>query len=145
VLENYYPATFPSFWEHFNKIVAEGRCGSVAEVERELERHAARQHLIDWLAANRSIFATPDTEEMRFVGEIFAVPHFQALVGGQQLTVGSPVADPWVIARAKSLDGTVVTEEAMKPNAAKIPNVCQHFGVRCMNLEGMLAAEGWRY
>jgi hypothetical protein len=44
VLENYYPATFPSFWDHFNAIVTDGRCVSVAEVDKELERYAARQH-----------------------------------------------------------------------------------------------------
>lgn len=145
VLENYYPATFPSFWEQFDAVVAEGRCASVSEVERELERYAARKHLIDWIAANKSIFHTPETDEMDYVAEIFAVPHFQALVGSQQLTVGTPVADPWIIAKARCVDAMVVTEEALKPNAAKVPNVCQHFGIPYMNLEGMLAAEGWRY
>jgi hypothetical protein len=105
VLENYYPATFPSFWDHFNAAVTDGRCTSVAEVEKELERYAARQHLIDWIEEHKSVFTVPPADEMAFVAEIFAVPHFQGLVGTQQLTVGTPVADPWIIAKLNAAQG----------------------------------------
>ncbi len=40
-----------------------------------------------------------------------------------------------IIACAKIQGGTVVTEEQLKPNAAKIPNVCEHFKIPCINLE----------
>ncbi len=39
----------------------------------------------------------------------------------------------------------VVTEETFRPNAAKIPNVCQHFGIECINLRQLMEREGWRF
>jgi hypothetical protein len=35
--------------------------------------------------------------------------------------------------------------ELLKPHAAKIPNICQHFTVPCMTLEEFMEAEGWRF
>jgi hypothetical protein len=58
---------------------------------------------------------------------------------------GQPVADPFLIAAAQCCGGTVVTQERLKPNAAKIPNVCQHFGASCMTFEGFLKAKGWSF
>ena len=82
---------------------------------------------------------------MQFVGEIFSVPHFHALVKEKSLLDGHPCADPFVIARAKVIDGCVVAEERQKPNAAKIPNVCEHFGIDCTNLQGFMQREGWTF
>lgn len=33
--------------------------------------------------------------------------------------------------------------ELLKPNAAKIPNICDHFKIPCMTLEQFMEAEGW--
>jgi hypothetical protein len=53
--------------------------------------------------------------------------------------------DPFVIAKA-AVDGrTVVTMEALKPQAAKIPNICQHFNVPCLSLEEFMIKEGWEF
>jgi hypothetical protein len=46
-----------------------------------------------------------------------------------------------VIARAVIEDRAVATLERLKPNAAKIPNISQHFNVRCLSLEQFMAAE----
>ena len=57
-----------------------------------------------------------------------------------------PVADPFVIARAKCLEnGCVVTTEKHKPNSAQIPNVCEYFGVDWTDLEGFMEREQWRF
>lgn len=58
---------------------------------------------------------------------------------------GSPVTDPFVIAVARGRGGYVVTEEAMRENAAKIPNVCDHFVVPWLDAEGFKEAEGWSF
>jgi hypothetical protein len=50
-----------------------------------------------------------------------------------------------VIARTKLRGGTVMTEEVKKQGGAKIPNVCEHFGVTWTNLEGFLADNGWEF
>ena len=58
---------------------------------------------------------------------------------------GKPVADPFVIAKAKSLGGSVVTEERWKENSANIPNVCEYFGISCINLEEFMKKEDWTF
>jgi hypothetical protein len=35
--------------------------------------------------------------------------------------------------------------ELLKPNAAKIPNICKHFKIPCMTLEEFMEAEGWQF
>ena len=51
------------------------------------------------------------------------------------LLKGGNNADPFVIAKAAIEDLAVVTMEEFKPNAAKIPNICRHFNVRCLSLQ----------
>ena len=58
---------------------------------------------------------------------------------------GRPIADPFIIAMAKAINGCVVTQEKEKPNAAKIPNVCQHFGIDFTNLQGFMEREDWSF
>jgi len=145
VLENYYPDTFPSFWEAWNDLVDAGRIVSVSEAHRELDTNATADFLFDWLEAHKGIFDPPTGDETAAVAEIFGVPHFQQLISQKQRVKSTPVADPWLVARALVRGGCVITEEALKPNAAKIPNVCDHFGVDCTNLRGAFKREGWRY
>jgi len=49
--------------------------------------------------------------------------------------------DPWLIAKAKTLGATLVTQEAtVVPNSkkVKVPNICAEFGVRCITTFDML-------
>lgn len=145
VLENYYPERFPTFWDNFNGAVETGTVVSVREVYNEVENLVRPEWLLEWAKQHRAIFLKPGSAETEFVAEIFRVPHFRTLVGATQVLRGSTVADPFIIAAARVLEGCVVTEEALKPNAAKIPNICQHFGIECTNMEGFLDRMGWRF
>ena len=145
VLKNFYPKVFATFWDHFDALVSEGRVTSVREVRKELSRREDSPHLIEWIEANDGIFSGPSEEELDVISDIFAIKHFQQLIGKKQLLKGYPVADPFVVARACVSEGCVVTEERHKPNGAQIPNVCEHFGVDCISIEGMLSREGWAY
>jgi len=33
--------------------------------------------------------------------------------------------------------------ERLKRNAAKIPNICQHYSIPCVDLEQFMEVEGW--
>ncbi len=144
LFRHYYPDRFPSLWENFNALVTEQRIVSVREVRNELERQNDR--LSDWVKDHRELFLTPTYDELSFVTKIFKVNHFQALVRQKTITLGKPVADPFVIAKAQALEeGCVVTQEVKKPHAAKIPNVCERFGIPCMNLEAFMKNEKWRF
>jgi len=90
-------------------------------------------------------FQLPSPEEFAFVVEIFKVSHFQSLVRKKERLQGKPVADPFVIAKAKALKGCVITQESKKPNAVHIPNVCEYFSIDCLNLEGFMEREDWTF
>jgi hypothetical protein len=54
-------------------------------------------------------------------------------------------ADPWVIAHAWYTEGTVVTHEKLvQPicRTPKIPNVCNQFGVECINVYDLIKTLG---
>lgn len=145
VIGHYYPQQFPSFWDKFNQAVEATKIISVREVFRELNQAASTPHFATWIERHKNIFMIPNAAATQFVSTIFSVPHFQTLVSEKKRLAGRPCADPFIIAWAKVIDGCVVTEEKERPNAPKIPNVCQHFGVDCTNLQGFMEREGWTF
>jgi hypothetical protein len=145
VLSNYYPEQFPSFWQKFAESIAAGHILSCKEVLNELGRLGHNEWIRTWAKSQKDLFEPPTADEGAFVAEIFKVPHFRQLVGKQPLLFGHPVADPFIVASARVRGGCVVTEEKLKPKAAKIPNVCEHFGVHCTNVEGFLKQKGWTF
>jgi hypothetical protein len=145
LVESYYPSRFPSFWRAFDEAVEEGLIASVSEVRKELAQGNTAPHIDEWMKANPGFFRTPGRAELDALRKIFIVPHFQGLVGHRQLITGAPVADPFLVAAAMATGGCVVTEERHKPNSTKIPVVCEHFGIRCTNLEGMLIVLDWSF
>ena len=144
VLGNYYPDQFPTFWRQFNKVVTDGKVISVREAQRELKSQV-QPPLSIWVNDHRVIFMPPSATEMQFISDIFSIQHFRALVSVQSRLEGHPCADPFIIAKAQFIKGCVVTEEKLKPNAAKIPNVCEHFKIDCTNLQGFMEREGWTF
>lgn len=145
VLRNYYPEQFPTFWEFFDAEVEERSVTSTREVRRELEDQLTEKEgwLLDWVKAHPELFPVPSAAETVEVATILEIPHFQQLVGEKQRLKGKPVADPFVIARAIALDGTVVTEESKPDNGARIPNVCERLEVPCINLKEFLEQMDW--
>ena len=143
-LERYYKDVFPDLLGTVSAEVEAGGVVSVREVWRELEA-CPETNVIAWAKENSGIFKPPTAAEAEFVGQIFAVPHFAQLISAKAQMTGQPVADPFLIAAAKCSSGTVVTQERLKPNAAKIPNVCEHFGTAFTTFEGFLKAKGWSF
>lgn len=145
VVGHYFPDAFPTFWEQFNRRIRDKTVISVREVYRELENNATRAHLIEWIKTNKEAFPVPAPDEPTFLTQIFAVPKFREIVRQKEIRKGSPVADPFIIAAARAQGACVVTEEKERPNAARIPNICRHFGIDCTDVEGFMAREGLRF
>lgn len=143
LFRHFYLNRFPSLWERFDQLVKGGVIISVREVYNEIEGRGDR--LSQWAKNNRDFFQQPSPEELDFVVEIFKVPHFRYLISEKARLQGKPVADPLVIGKAQSLKGCVITQELKKPNAARIPNVCEHFRLDCSNLEGFMEREDWTF
>lgn len=145
ILKDYYPKSHRAFWRNFTAMIEAGNIISVREVYKELDGKVDRPHIQEWIQNNRNIFLPLSSEETLFVREIFSVSHFKYLLKPRSVLTSRPIADPFVIAAAKLRQGCVITEEEKKDNAAKIPNVCEHFGVECDNLEGFLQRQGWEF
>ncbi|MDR3448753.1 MAG: DUF4411 family protein [Alphaproteobacteria bacterium] len=143
-LNAYYPDIFKALWAQLDALVAAQELISTREVRKELE-NSGLEHVLKWAKNNSGIFTIPTAAETQFVGQIFSVPHFQALIGQKAQQRGTPVADPFVIACAKVNGGTVVSQEKYKPNAAKIPNVCAHFNIPCIDLEKFMRVQKWTF
>lgn len=139
----FYPKRFPTLWKEFDQLVEEERIISTKENFREIQ--GQNQNLLNWAKENKHIFLPPDSNEAQFVTQIYSVPHFRNNIEQQKLYKGGFNADPFVIAKAYAFEGTVVTSEQHKPHAAKIPNICQHFGVPCFNLESFMENENWSF
>jgi len=144
-LKHYYPSVFNTLWKGLDQLVADGSLVSTREVWNELQRGEPNVHVDKWIKSCQQIFAIPAPQELACVAEIFSVKHFQAVIRQKSMLVGTPVADPFVIAAARVKKGVVVTEEQAKPNGAKIPNICAHFSVECLNLEQFMQRQRWSF
>lgn len=136
---------FRALWTALDRLTATGSVVSVREVKNELDRWNDADAIQDWAEKNAGLFAPPSGLELSFVKEILSIPHFQALISAKAMLTGRPVADPFVIASAAIRKGTVVTEERIKPHAAKIPNVCKHFKIPCIDLESFMSDQKWTF
>ncbi|MDV0446599.1 hypothetical protein MsAg5_04450 [Methanosarcinaceae archaeon Ag5] len=145
LFRNYYPETFPSLWKKFNRYVLDGNIISVREVKREIERLTSFPEMTVWTEKNKHIFSEPDQKEFDFLAGLFQNPAARDLVNPQNVYNGLPAADPFVISKAYATGGTVVTTEKLKPNARKIPNICQEYSVPCLNLADFFKKEKWTF
>lgn len=145
IFRHYYFERFPSFWEKFNELINNNSIVSVREARREIEELRRSDTLEMWTKENTYFFADPTNEELSFITEIYSIQHFRYNLEKRKLLKGGAFADPFIIAKANNYSATVVTQEANKKNSAKIPNICEHFEIDCINLEGLLVNENWEF
>jgi len=156
IARGYYPTVFPSFWNKFTEAVENGIVSSVSEVKKELENYAVKQtHLAQWISDNNQIFERPNDDVQQNVSIIMGM--FRKVLDAKKRLKGGPWADPFVIARAWNLKGTVVTGEKSdveksdkslnRDEITKIPDVCAYLSseVRCITPEDFMREMGWSF
>ncbi len=124
-------------------ILQDNRVISVREARFELELRFDKIIINRLMQHNPDFFEDPSVEELSFITQIYAIPHFQQNLDRKKLLHGGYFADPFIIAKAKIKEAIVVTEEEGPQNGARIPNICERFGINCVKLEGFLINEGW--
>ena len=137
----YYLDRFPTLWSRFDALMSEGKIVSVRECFNEVKDYDDR--LSGRAKQNPLFFPEPSEEEKDFVKKIFQISDFQTMVKAQARLKGKPVADPFVISAAKCRPGCVITEEVSRPTGAKIPDVCKHFKIQCVDLQQFMKNENW--
>jgi hypothetical protein len=126
-------------------MAGEGNICSVREVNNEIKRLTRKDELEVWAKNHPDFFLDPTPAELAFITRIYSVQHFLNSISQQKLLRGGPFADPFIIAKAYEEHGTVVTQEKFVPNAAKIPNICAHFKIPCINLQEFLKIQKWTF
>ena len=137
----------PSYWTAIEDQARSGIVKSPRLVIDELLHNGtkpdgSRDELGEWVAARQELLAAEPTRSVQasfseiadYVRATYQVVHVQTFLRG---------ADPWVIAHARAEGGRVVTLEVREPAAktikrAKIPDVCDHFGIECLTPYEML-------
>jgi len=122
----YAPDLAPGYWRSIPAMVAAGRAVLSEEVREELEK--IEDDLLKWARVNIGSWHPLTDEVQAVVTEIMA--NWGKLVDVRK---DRSRADPFVIATAKVIGATVVTDE--KHGAEKdprIPFVCERLGVPCL-------------
>lgn len=145
VLNHYYRDRFPTFWQKFDEMMGNGHVVSVREARFELELRFEKRAIELLKTPSPDFFEDPAVAELAFITEIYSVPHFQRNLDKKKLLQGGYFADPFIIAKAKVKEGCVVTEEDKPEHGARIPNICEHFNIECVKLEGFLVREDWKF
>ena len=134
------PAVFPTLWSRIEGEISAGRIRSIDEVRRELSQRdddAKR-----WADAQTDLYCPISRQVQVCVAQILKLHPKLVKVGGNRSG-----GDPFVIALAMSLNGTVVTEEHATNNLdkPKIPDVCADLKVPCLNLMEYIETQGWSF
>ena len=145
-LHKLYPRDIFGVWESIEDMIAKDLAIAPKQVREELKQ--CDDELYQWAVRQRRLFRAITREQAKCVAEI--VGKFPELAHAERRV---EAADPFVIALAlaekrASLFGTdhvVVTSEARRPGGKKIPNACDHFGLRCLGLFDFMRAEGWTF
>ena len=136
------PEFVRSLWEErLPALIGSGHLRATREVRIELERHSSE--LVEWALDEEqaALFVEVDEEIQKVVTEILG--SHPRLIDPETLRSG---ADPFVIGLARCGDATVVTEEKMSRDSAnnpKIPDVCAHYDIRCIDIRDLIREEGW--
>lgn len=124
----------PAYWEWLDLQFEQGVVASVDMVGQELKD--GNDELMLWVKARPAHFLENNDDDTQG-----AFGHVAAFVAAGDYNPGNrddflAKADPWIIAKAMSIGATVVTHEsALAPHSkkVKVPNICDQFGVPCIN------------
>jgi hypothetical protein len=140
----------PGFWKSLITHAENGVLISPIAVLTELTK--GNDELARWARENKGLlFSDPDTKVVESFRQVvdFVNLRYESEHWARLFLDG---ADPWVVAHAKAYDLVVVTMEGMKGSEEinsktkqfqgkiKIPNVCGHFGVKCISTFDLIRA-----
>lgn len=133
----YYGYDFcPGFWDWLDQAQQAGDVATITSIYDELAGKG--DELSEWVEArnddNWFIDVSDEPTQMAFadIAAYVTASNYTAPAKGDFL--GG--ADPWLIAKARVIDATIITHETFDPNAKRkvfIPNVCKQFGVSYMD------------
>lgn len=139
-LKPYFHDVFPSLWKSLEDFISKDRLIAPREVLKELQR--GDDELLRWARAHKRMFKDLDYEQIEQLRIVLR--DCREIL---ELSKTTADADPIVIALAISKGAKVITSEkfADPPRRPRIPNVCQHFNVKCISLYDFFKEQGWKF
>jgi len=139
-LKKEYPQDiFPSVWKDLENLISNGLLIAPRQVLEELKK--IEDELLKWVRKRKGMFRELNINQIKDVKDI--LNRFPKLVDADK---PGPHADPFVIALALTESCTVITSEhSGTPDKPKIPDVCAHYGVKCLSLLEFFREQGWEY
>ncbi len=129
---------FPSFW---NKLLELGNNGSILSIDKvKQELIGGQDKLCNWCqeAIDPNFFVNSSDCLDKYQEIInWANNNSQFNSNAKAEFLKADLADPWLIAYALKNDCEIVTYEVSRPESKrniKIPEPCNHFGVKYLNL-----------
>ncbi len=130
---------FERLWKALETGIQNGVYQSVDECYNELSAHYDDKNTnMQWLKANKKMFLAPTNEESQTIRILFRNPKMRENIHTKNIINNRPSADPYIAAKAKALDGIVVTEEKHKPHSAQLPNICEELGIQCITYDDFM-------
>jgi hypothetical protein len=137
----YYPFdVVPHFWIKLVELFDKGQIFSIDKVKNEICSRTNPDSLSSWCLNNLSkdFFLDSSSCIDMYAGIMRWLDlnqHYNDTA--KQMFAKTDEADPWLVAYAINFDFILVTEETSEPKRkgkVKIPDVCIHFGVRCITM-----------
>ncbi len=130
----------PGFWDWLDTQAENGQVASVEMVRTELLSYG--DSLAEWAKHRDSHFlAIDDITTQQCFADIANYVHSVSTYAEPNRSLFLSGADPWLIAKAKVLNATIVTHETLvgpDSKKVKIPNVCRHFDMKCCDVYDLL-------
>lgn len=122
---------FNDIWEPWSMYMKMGKIISIDEVLCELNaRWGENSQEGKWLHEHRDFFLKTTNAEGFILADIFKNKKFREGIKEKSIRNGTPEADAMLVAKAKVVNGIIVTAESdQKPNSEKIPNIAVSIGV----------------
>ena len=131
---------FKSHWEQIDDGLKRQELISVDECYEELIRYYNEENDDrKWLKDRKSYFHYPSSEESLFIKELLKNKKYQEMIHYKNIISNAPSADPFVVAKAKIENATLVTIEERKPNSSRMPTVCDDLGIRAISYEDFMS------
>lgn len=131
---------FEMHWMQLDEGFNNGELLSVDECYEELIKFYDEKDMdISWLTDKKKYFYGPTNEESIFIKNLFKNKKYQELIHDKNIIQNLPSADPFLIAKAKSMGATLVTTEVYKTNSSRIPTICEAYDIRCLSYEDFMA------
>lgn len=144
-VEVYPPDVAPPLWEYMEEAIADERLISPQDVREEL---MYPEDLKAWVKEQDSMFKELEPPLVDTLKDTLNWARDRLSAQRIDFRREDLKADPIVVALARLTGATVVCEEFPRrgqQGRPKIPDYCDHFGIRCIKTLGLIREMGWRF